>query len=52
VGDDRYRLPPELEARVAALEALPCGTDFDAPSWFWMVSFGIVLPVVLIVLGW
>ena len=26
--------------------------DFDAPGWFWMVLFGIVLPAALIVLGW
>ena len=45
-------LPPELEARVAALEADASGTDFDAVSWVWMMLFGIALPVSLIVLGW
>jgi hypothetical protein len=52
VDDPPELLPPELEARVAALEAGASGTDFDAVSWVWMVLFGIVLPVSLIVLGW
>jgi hypothetical protein len=45
-------MPPELEARVAELEADASDTDFDAVSWVWMMLFGIALPVSLIVLGW
>ena len=52
MDDGRHALPPELEARIAALETLPAGTDFEPSSWIWMVSFGIALPFMLIVLGW
>jgi hypothetical protein len=52
VSDTRELLTPELEARVAALEAGASDADFDAMSWVWMMLFGIALPVSLIVLGW
>jgi hypothetical protein len=52
VAEAPEELPPELEARLAALEAGASGTDFDAVSWVWMVLFGIVLPLALILLGW
>ena len=44
-------LPPQLEARIAALEQAPDRSDFDAPSWFWMILFGLVLPLLLWVIG-
>jgi hypothetical protein len=49
VNDDS--LPPELEARIAALESAASSTDFDAWGWLWIVLFGIVLPAALIALG-
>ena len=52
VGDEQPALPPELEARIAALESTASSTDFEAWGWFWMVLFGIVLPGALIALGW
>jgi hypothetical protein len=52
VNDPRELLSPELEARVAELEACASDTDFDAVSWVWMMLFGIALPVSLMVLGW
>jgi hypothetical protein len=45
-------LPQELEARLAALEALAPSADFDGFRWFWMVLLGILLPAVLLVVGW
>lgn len=45
-------LPPELEARLPAVEEASVGADFDGPSWFWMLLLGIALPAVLIVAGW
>jgi hypothetical protein len=45
-------LPPELEARLAAVEAVADARDFDAVSWFWMILLGAALPVALIVAGW
>ena len=44
--------PPELAARIAALESTGERTDFDALSWFWMILFGILLPLGLLILGW
>ncbi len=45
-------LPPELEARIAALESAEVRQDFDASGWFWMILFGIVIPVILLAFGW
>jgi hypothetical protein len=45
-------LPQELEARLSALETGTARTDFDAFSWFWMALLGILLPAVLLVVGW
>lgn len=46
-------LDPELERRVAALEAGPdAGSDFDARSWFWLILLGIVGPGALLLWGW
>jgi hypothetical protein len=45
-------LPPELEARLLAVEAVADERDFDAVSWFWMILLGAVLPAALIVAGW
>jgi hypothetical protein len=44
--------PPELEARLRAVEAAAGDADFDGRSWFWMLLLGVVLPAVLIVVGW
>ncbi len=52
MNDGRAALPPELEARISALESAASDRDFDALSWFWMILFGIMLPAALIVLGW
>ncbi len=46
------QLPPELEARLAAVEAAAAARDFDAASWFWMLLLGAALPAALIVAGW
>jgi hypothetical protein len=51
VSDGRPPLPAELEARIAALESEPAGEDFDRRSWLWMILFGIVLPLLLVVIG-
>jgi hypothetical protein len=45
-------LPQELESRLSALEAGTARADFDAFSWFWMVLLGVLLPAVLLVVGW
>jgi hypothetical protein len=45
--------PPELEARVAELEQESGqGLDFDAVSWCWLLLLGVLLPAVLLLLGW
>jgi hypothetical protein len=45
-------LPPELEARIASLEAHAARADFNASGWFWMILFGIAIPLVLLAVGW
>ena len=44
-------LPPELESRIAALEHAS-GKDFDARSLGWMVLLGVIVPLLLIVIGY
>lgn len=44
--------PPELAARIAALESSGARMDFDSLSWVWMILFGILLPLGLLILGW
>jgi hypothetical protein len=45
-------LAPDLEARLIAVEAHGAGADFDRASWVWMLLLGVVLPAVLLVVGW
>ena len=45
-------LPPELEARIAAFEAAAPGSGFEFAGWFWMVLLGVVMPLLLLVIGW
>jgi hypothetical protein len=45
-------LPPQLEARIAALETAAAPSDFDAASWFWMLFLGIAIPLLLLAVGW
>lgn len=52
-GAGREVLEPELERRVAALEAgADEGSDFDARSWFWLLLLGVLGPAALLVWGW
>lgn len=45
--------PATLEERLAALESgRETGEDFDSRSWFWMILLGIVIPALLLVVGW
>ena len=46
------RLPPELTQRIAALEDDSAQQDFDRRSWLWLILLGVVLPVVLLIVGW
>jgi len=55
VADDRRRdagLPADLEARIAAAADAGGDADFDAVSWMWMATLGLLIPVALIVAGW
>ena len=46
-------LPDELEKRLQVLaEESAQGADFDLASWFWLLLFGLVGPIVLIIAGW
>jgi hypothetical protein len=51
-GSQTPDLPPELAARIAALESAAPAADFDSSSWFWMILLGIALPLILLVIGW
>ena len=45
--------PASLDERLAALESgAACGEDFDRASWFWLALLGVVLPVVMLLVGW
>jgi hypothetical protein len=46
------RLPPELARRIAALENEVAAPAFDRRSWLWLILLGVLLPVVLLILGW
>jgi hypothetical protein len=43
---------PDIEARLAVVEAHGAGADFDRASWVWMLLLGVVLPAVLLAVGW
>jgi hypothetical protein len=45
-------LPPELEARIAALESAAPTSDFDMASWVWMILLGVAIPLALLAVGW
>lgn len=45
-------LSPELEARIAALESSASRADFDPASWFWMLLIGVLIPILLLAIGW
>jgi hypothetical protein len=45
-------LAPDIEARLAAVEAHGAGADFDRASWVWMLLLGVALPAVLLAIGW
>jgi hypothetical protein len=51
-GTAGAELAPDFEARLAAVEAHGAGADFDRASWVWMLLLGVVLPAVLLVVGW
>ena len=46
------RLPPELEARIAACENAAPAADFDGASWLWMILLGLAIPLALLAVGW
>ena len=45
-------LAPDLQRRLAAVETHGSGADFDVSSWAWMMLLGVVLPAVLLAIGW
>jgi hypothetical protein len=47
------KLDPELDRRITALEQhMGEGADFDGASWFWLLALGVMLPVVVLIVGW
>jgi hypothetical protein len=48
----RDQLPAELERRIEALERESGAQDIDRRGWLWLVLLGIVIPALLIILGW
>jgi hypothetical protein len=48
-------IAPELEERIVRLEGDLRGAaapDFDAVSWGWIIALGVILPAVLLLVGW
>jgi hypothetical protein len=52
MAEPAHRLPPPLEARIAAFERAAPAADFDAASWFWMILLGVATPLLLLAIGW
>ena len=45
--------PATLDERLAALESgRGLGEDFDERSWVWLVLLGVVVPALLLIIGW
>lgn len=44
--------PRSLAERVELAESYSEQNGFDRASWLWMVILGVIVPVVLLVLGW
>jgi hypothetical protein len=44
--------PGELARRIEALDRPTVAEDFDRVSWLWLVLLGVLLPIVLLILGW
>lgn len=52
-GDAKQASALNLEERISAIESgREAGTDFGVKSWLWMLLFGVVMPVGLLVWGW
>ena len=45
-------LPPQLEERIAAIEIAGRTPDFDTSSWLWMILLGVVIPLIMLAIGW
>ncbi|MBV8910382.1 MAG: hypothetical protein JOZ89_06445 [Gammaproteobacteria bacterium] len=46
-------MSPDLARRIDLLEGdAAARRDFDARSWLWLTVLGVVLPVVLLIVGW
>jgi hypothetical protein len=46
-------LQPELARRIEILEReVDSSGDFNRASWFWLLLFGVVIPVALLLWGW
>ncbi|MGO9996037.1 MAG: hypothetical protein ACLPTF_26505 [Steroidobacteraceae bacterium] len=46
-------LPRELDERIAALESqAECGDDFDVTSLCWLFFLGVLIPIILLSIGW
>lgn len=41
-----------LAERLARVERAAAVNDFDGPSWLWMAVLGILVPLVLLLIGW
>lgn len=46
------QLPSELTRRIEALEQHAAQRDLDFSSWLWLALLGVVLPAVLLLVGW
>ena len=46
-------LHPDLERRIRALEnESEQGAGFTAQDWLWLIALGIILPAIVLFLGW
>ncbi len=53
VNEMSKQISSELDMRLRALESgSQQGEDLDAHDWFWLLVLGVLIPALLLAIGW